>query len=692
MKTTSLLRLLEDLGADEIKAFTTRSETTIRKMFLLIAEVIKDKIMSKVKQSNGFGLLTDEVTDIANLCQLVTFIQYYDGDIGDCLTTFVDTADVLEHSPDSSPNALAIFNCLNNFLKKAGLELDQLKGFASDGASVMTGKQEGVAAKFKSLDKCKTMISIHCICHRLALACSDTGDELKFIQNFEKTLLDLWKFFKNSPKRLKVYIKVTLEVKTFDTMSKKQKKKLVKKVKKACRTRWLSLYASVDSVYEEYVGLVHALRSMKDDRKSGPIATGLLKKMDCIDFLGVLYLLKFMLPNLSALSRTFQTGSLNFSRIIPSIEKTKAKLKDVAFKDIVTNELAKDLDDRIKLCNLSLTEGNAGKIRQRVKKYVDSICNNIDERFPSDSLQILDSFSIFNVEQMPSDVQCAEFKLYGCNEIEAIGQHYFKDDEALSGKLLEQWKDMRFELLQLKKKWMLLKQNLKENKLELKQTATEWILRQIMKNYENEETFNMICDVAKVALVTPITNAWPERGASAVKRVKTRSRSTMKNDMLNALLMITVNGPQCHTEEWEKLMQEVTLKYEKQHHKKQPNIFIPIVKQKNVSTFTQTIIDDNLENIHSEIEMIEKKLESTFNNKEIISTNAIDSSDDEEDSDEEDNDEEDNDDENNIGEGSDEGNSDEESNDKEEDWEHESVTKWNDNDVDFESEFQLSYK
>ena len=275
-------------------------------MVILIAQVIKDYIVEKIKTSEGFGLLTDEVTDISNIQQLVTFIQYYDEEVGDSVTKFMDTTDLLENSPESSPNADAIFECLCAFLKQETIEFKDLKAFASDGVSVMTGTLNGVAAKFKELDQCKTMVNVHCICHRLALACSDTGDELEFIKKFEKTLLDLWAFFKNSPKHLKGYIKVTLQSRNFDSMSRPQKKMLVRKVKKAVRTRWLSLHASVDSVFHEYVGLVHALRSMKNDPRSGPQATGLLKKIDSIEFLGTLYLLKFILPHLSILSRTFQ--------------------------------------------------------------------------------------------------------------------------------------------------------------------------------------------------------------------------------------------------------------------------------------------------------------------------------------------------------------------------------------------------
>ena len=68
------------------------------------------------------------------------------------------------------------------------------------------------------------------------------------------------------------------------------------------------------------------------EKCSGPLAGGLLKKITNYEFLGTLYLLKHMLPNLTALSKVFQTGSLNFAMITPSLTKCKAKLEEVAEK------------------------------------------------------------------------------------------------------------------------------------------------------------------------------------------------------------------------------------------------------------------------------------------------------------------------------------------------------------------------
>ena len=181
----------------------------------MIGEAIREDVVEKIRKSRAFGLRTDEVTDISNTVQLITFAKYYNVKIGDAKTRFVGLSDLLADSDDTSANSQSIFNSLVTLVGKLQLPLHDLKAFASDGASVMTGKKEGVAARFKNLEACKTLLSIHCICHWLALACSDTGDELSFVNDFKTTMMQLWKFFKNSSKRLKVYIKVASKCNTW---------------------------------------------------------------------------------------------------------------------------------------------------------------------------------------------------------------------------------------------------------------------------------------------------------------------------------------------------------------------------------------------------------------------------------------------------------------------------------------------
>ena len=47
----------------------------------------------------------------------------------------------------------------------------------------------------------------------------------------------------------------------------------------------------------------------------------------------------------------------------------------------------------------------------------------------------------------------------------------------------------------------------------------------------------------KIVLIIPVANAWPKRGASAVKQIMTKMRISMKMDLSNSLLMVLINGP-----------------------------------------------------------------------------------------------------------------------------------------------------
>ena len=56
-------------------------------------------------------------------------------------------------------------------------------------------------------------MAVHCVCHRLALACTDTKEELAVIKEVETKVTQLWKIFENSPKKLAAYLKVQEEMK-----------------------------------------------------------------------------------------------------------------------------------------------------------------------------------------------------------------------------------------------------------------------------------------------------------------------------------------------------------------------------------------------------------------------------------------------------------------------------------------------
>ena len=72
-------------------------------------------------------------------------------------------------------------------------------GFTSDGAPVMCGKRNGVAAKLKQM--IPYLISYHCANHRSALVAAHAANALRPIKDAKDTLGHLYRYFSNSTVR-----------------------------------------------------------------------------------------------------------------------------------------------------------------------------------------------------------------------------------------------------------------------------------------------------------------------------------------------------------------------------------------------------------------------------------------------------------------------------------------------------------
>ena len=110
--------------------------------------------------------------------------------------------------------------------------------------------------------------------------------------------------------------------------------------------------------------------------------------------------------------------------------------------------------------------------------------------------------------------------------------------------------EMKTEFAKLKYDMITWKQDLPQecnpSESPCKVTAIEWCLQRICSL---SHFYPPLSNVADIMLATPVSNAWPERGAICVKRVKTRFRSTLKNDMLQSLMQVSINGPAAGTED-----------------------------------------------------------------------------------------------------------------------------------------------
>ena len=170
---------------------------------------------------------------------------------------------------------------------------------------------------------------------------------------------------------------------------------VTKKLKKACDTRWLSFNSAVQSLYTDLVAVVQTLKQLKQDPNQ-PAAYGLLKKIKKVKFIGVVYILKWILPILATLSKSFQKGAINYASIKPSIDHSKDKLNEVKSREEAIKQLKQDLSSggRLETLELVCTESNVKELQGLLQKYIKALVKNIDKRFKS-SLPVLSAFSAF---------------------------------------------------------------------------------------------------------------------------------------------------------------------------------------------------------------------------------------------------------------------------------------------------------
>ena len=67
-----------------------------------------------------------------------------------------------------------------------------MSSFGSDGASMMTGRQNGVATRLQRASS--GIVSIHCVAHCLALAVSQASQSIPYLAHFKEILSSLFLF------------------------------------------------------------------------------------------------------------------------------------------------------------------------------------------------------------------------------------------------------------------------------------------------------------------------------------------------------------------------------------------------------------------------------------------------------------------------------------------------------------------
>lgn len=265
------------------------SKTIFEELVKELAKAVRTVINEEIKKSGYFSVSIDSTPDISHMDQLTIIVRYIQED-GFPVERFLGFIEVESHTGESLANQLWDFLSI-----ECGLDMSKLRGQSYDNAANMSGRYRGVQAVIRS--RCPYAYFIPCAAHSLNLIGRAAVDLNFECVGFFGIVQQFFNFFSASPKRwsfLQSY---------FDDDSTVPKS--------LSDTRWSAHFQSVSSIFKNYLtycaalnGLIVSKFSNGEEKRE---AHNILKKMEELEFGFMLLFWHDILERFNMVSKSLQS-------------------------------------------------------------------------------------------------------------------------------------------------------------------------------------------------------------------------------------------------------------------------------------------------------------------------------------------------------------------------------------------------
>ena len=401
-KFTPLIQLAKSLGTTYLGEIAMggnmkyTSECFMQEIVLALAETVIKPIKEDMLTSPVFSLLIDETTDVSVVKQMIVYGRYLSA--GEATTRFLGIVELHDGT------ATTITDALLQFCREMELDIHKkLVGLGSDGDSVMLGCRGGVSTLMK--EQAPFLIANHCVAHRLALACGQAADEIKYLKKFKSILDQLYRFYQNSAVRM-AGLKAIQEVVNDPQL----------KLTQAKDVRWLSHEKAVRNLCQCLPSVLTSLEREATERHDAQ-AHGLALFVKDFFFTSSIYFLSDILPPLAQLSRAFQKTAIDFSMVKALVQGTKDCMRELMTKE--GECFSKFPTDAANIATHGFqdyTDERMTRFRAQVyQPYLNTLLQHLDSRFPD--VGLLEAFSFFDPNVMKNQSELLE-------TLEVLTVHY----------------------------------------------------------------------------------------------------------------------------------------------------------------------------------------------------------------------------------------------------------------------------
>ena len=516
-----------------------RSPEIINELIDIMKSKVVEKLLTVIKKSGFFGIVADTSRDITRQEQLAICIRYVD-ELFNVNEVLVAMKQLQELDADG------YYDCITQTLDSLSLNSDKIRGQGYDGAAVMSGKKNGVAAKF--LQQNKAAVYTHCQAHSLQLAVKDLLSFCSVVTSAYSMLSDIYEIIRGSPTRFAKYTHICAQVKIEQNENNEEDASY--SITSHCPTRFSCNIKAIKGVKHNYEALYLTIQDLATT-KTNSISSSISEKLhSCYrnmqqfqTILGII-ICEQVFESTDMASKKLQSVNItaqSASDIIDGLKSTLSELRQVSSWNNCWQEamnIASKLDiepelPRKRKINKRYDEGsneheyaNAEAYFRRIYiEAIDAVSSSINDRLSSETLELLSNIESIIIkacqpERKKEDVQIPEMIM-----------DIYENDIA--------YDELEAELLVFNK-------SISSYHRHTNQQSNIRSIHEVITFFQkaNSDTIALYPNIQallRLYLTPPLTSCTAERSFSAMRRIKTWLRSTMTQQRFENLMILHVH-------------------------------------------------------------------------------------------------------------------------------------------------------
>lgn len=500
-------------------------------LILSICNVIRRKISNEIR-GKKVSIIADETSDVGHNEQISFVFRYYSPEKKGPVERFFCLRRLL------NCDSKTIFKELCEVLNNIGIEWHNVLSVCFDGASTMSGHIAGVQAKCK--EKNPKLVYVHCYGHCLNLVLMDSiGKENRVTFDFFGTIQLVYNLIESSCVRHAVLEKIStsinLKLKTLKTLS---------------TTRWACRSEAVEAIKHNYTAIIMALEEISESTNFPDVRAktkGLIYSMKTFKFVYGMYILSPILNLVNKVSTTLQSPNLDLHSAVTLITALQNSLQTMRM-DESYNNIYEEIETACTNIGVPIPEVKKRKVSTKLNYGHNS------QHFFNDIKKEM-KVTIYNsvLDKMINGIK-ARYSQETLNLINSVGNLLKLEIDKKHTQIISDAFNLSFDQFSTEIKLFIEINDIPRGSNN--SIITNWLSWMTEDGTDRMSTFPNIFKVLQEFTTIPVTSCSCERAFSKMTIVKSKLRSTMNQERLDALLTIFIDQEVIKSLEVEEIIYE----------------------------------------------------------------------------------------------------------------------------------------